>query len=233
MRAQHSPVSPAFRTSLSTHCIVSTDSFHNSLSALDFLSSFSPWLSYGSKMNRNKGERRKAPSPQGPTGLPHLVCRCRAHSKAGKVLEVQLPERPLWEEVGGGEKRGPDNQVPHLCKCQLPGISPSEAWGNKGPSSRKSELCHLAGASGTGKSTGSGVREPPFSPDSGCVTCVTKAILDRLSLPPRYTLYSLAPTLGPEAWLPHPPASTQLWPMGGIGRRLEGGRKGRSWYLLP
>lgn len=120
LRAQHSPISPAFRTSLSTHCIVSTDSFHNSLSALDFLSSFSPWLSYGSKMNRNKGERRKAPSPQGPTGLPHLVCRCRAHSKAGKVLEVQLPERPLWEEVGGGEKRRPNNQVLHLCKCQPP-----------------------------------------------------------------------------------------------------------------
>lgn len=53
VRVQHSPVSPAFRASLSTHGIVSRDSFHKSLSAPDFLSSFSPGLLYGFGMNTN------------------------------------------------------------------------------------------------------------------------------------------------------------------------------------
>jgi hypothetical protein len=85
------PHKPAIQelTKHSLYCLL--DSFHKRHSAPDFLSSFSAWLSYGSKMNMNKGERRKAPTPQGPTGLLQIRTR-----QSGAELEVQCGEQPLW-----------------------------------------------------------------------------------------------------------------------------------------
>ena len=45
----------------------------------DLLGSFSPWLSYGFRMNTNKG---KSPHPPEAPSLPHLVCRDREHRSA-------------------------------------------------------------------------------------------------------------------------------------------------------